>query len=197
MDHVWTAYIPVVAFSNVSFRTSVILFVCVSRVCKRTPLSKIAYLTCRCRRSSSMASTPRKWTRCKLRRSRTIRSTSAAWPGPCAGESTKHPAPYNMNIWNKRSSFPTLYLVVHISGGRIFLSICSLLICFRWIETDSSIPAVGNAPPAGFVSLWWNKLVEQGRKGTSLATVNGRNPKQPPGMYKTYKEWDKLPTSTG
>ena len=28
-------------------------------------------------------------------------------------------------------------------------------------------------------------------------TVDGRNPKQPPGMYQTlYKEWDKLPIST-
>ena len=25
------------------------------------------------------------------------------------------------------------------------------------------------------------------------ATVDGRNPKQPPGMYKTSKQWDKLP----
>ncbi len=104
----------VVAFSNVSFRISVILFVCVSRVYKRTPLSRIAYLTCRCRRSSSMASTPRRWTRCKLRRSRTIRSTSAAWPGPCAGESMKHAEPDNMNIWNKPSPFPTLYQILLI-----------------------------------------------------------------------------------
>ena len=29
-------------------------------------------------------------------------------------------------------------------------------------------------------------------------TVDGRNPKQPPGMVlKPSKEWDKLPTSTG
>ena len=28
-------------------------------------------------------------------------------------------------------------------------------------------------------------------------TVDGRNTKQPPGMYKTEKWWDKLPTSAG
>ena len=33
---------------------------------------------------------------------------------------------------------------------------------------------------------------------SAIHTVGGRNPKQPPGMYKTCrKSWDTLPTSTG
>ena len=44
-------------------------------------------------------------------------------------------------------------------------------------------------------SEWWPTSLET-KKGDH--TVDGRNPKQPPAMYKTFKNHgDKLPTSTG
>ena len=83
-------------------------------------------------------------------------------------------------------------MVFGLPGGLVteltFLHFPSLLFfIFRFMVPGSGLPWVS----AGSL----NDLI----LGMHVSPiVDGRNPKQPPGMYpKPCKQWDKLPTSTG
>ena len=68
----------------------------------------------------------------------------------------------------------------------------------HWKDPAWSNPRYPGPPPWGSVWRGAPKTDHPNTMKTSQGTVDGRNPKQPPGMYiKPCKWWEKLPTSTG